>query len=56
LKTLHLATDADTGRISASVLTDKDAEDGSQIGPVLDQIDGSVASFTGDGAYDRAGV
>src|SRR3712207_8765157 len=25
---LHLATDADTGRIVASVLTDKDADDG----------------------------
>src|SRR3954451_15149244 len=47
----HLATDADTGRIVASVLTDKDAEDGSQVGLLLGQIDGSVASFTGDGAY-----
>src|SRR4051794_19726562 len=53
---LHLATDADTGRIVASVLTDKDADDGSQVGPLLGQIDGSVASFTGDGAYDRDDV
>jgi hypothetical protein len=53
---LHLATDADTGRIVASKLTDKDADDGSQTGPLLDQIDGSVASFTGDGAYDRDDV
>ena len=53
---LHLATDADTGRIVASVLTDKDADDGSQVGPLLDQIDGPVASFTGDGAYDRDDV
>ena len=50
---LHLATDADTGRIVASVLTDRDADDGSQVGPLLDQVDGPVASFTGDGAYDR---
>jgi hypothetical protein len=49
---LHLATDADTGRIVASALTDRDADDGSQVGPLLDRIDGSVASFTGDGAYD----
>ena len=28
-RVLHLATDADTGRIVASVLTDKDADDGS---------------------------
>jgi DDE family transposase len=55
-KMLHLATDADTGHIVASVLTDKDVDDGSQVGPLLDQADGSVASFTGDGAYDRDDV
>jgi DDE family transposase len=55
-KKLHLATDADTGRIVATVLTDKDADDGSQVGPLLDRIDGPVASFTGDGAYDRDDV
>jgi hypothetical protein len=53
---LHLATDADTGHIVASVLTDKDADDGSQVGPLLDRIDGPVASFTGDGAFDRKDV
>ena len=53
---LHLATDADTGRIVASALTDKDADDGSQVGPLLDRVDGSVASFTGDGAFDRDDV
>ena len=52
----HLATDADTGRIVASVLTDRDADDGSQVGPLRDRIDGPVASFTGDGAYDRDDV
>jgi hypothetical protein len=55
-RVLHLATDADTGRIVASALTDKDADDGSQVGPLIDRIDGSVASFTGDGAYDRDDV
>src|SRR3954452_13017945 len=55
-RVLHLATDADTGRIVASVLTDKDANDGSQVGPLLDQVDEPVASFTGDGAYDRDDV
>jgi Transposase DDE domain len=55
-RVLHLATDADTGRIVASVLTDKDADDGSQVGPLLDQVDGPVASVTGDGAYDRDDV
>jgi hypothetical protein len=55
-RVLHLATDADTGHIVASVLTDKEADGGSQVGPLLDRIDGSVASFTGDGAYDRDDV
>jgi hypothetical protein len=53
---LHLATDADTGHIVASLLTDKDADDGSQVGPLLDRVDGPVASFTGDGAFDRDDV
>jgi hypothetical protein len=53
---LHLATDADTGDIAASLLTDKDADDGSQVGPLLDRVDGPVASFTGDGAFDRDDV
>jgi hypothetical protein len=39
---LHLATDADTGRIVASVLTDKDTDDGSRVGPLL------VSSDTGN--------
>jgi DDE family transposase len=55
-KMLHLATDADTGHIVASVLTSRDADDGSQVGPLLDRVGGSVASLTGDGAYDRDDV
>jgi hypothetical protein len=55
-KNLHLATGADTGHIVASVLTDKDADDGSQVGPLLDRIDVAVASLTGDGAFDRDDV
>jgi Transposase DDE domain len=53
---LHLATDADTGRIVASVLTDHDADDGAQVGPLLGQIDAPVASVTADGAFDRDDV
>jgi hypothetical protein len=53
---LHLATDADTGHIVASTLTDKDADDGSRVGPLLDQVDGPVASFAADGAFDRDDV
>src|SRR5918994_7450829 len=55
-KVLHLATDADTGRIVASALADREADDGSQVGPLLDRIDGPVVSFTGDGAYDSDDV
>jgi hypothetical protein len=53
---LHLATDADSGRIVASLLTDRDADDGSQAGPLLERVDGPVASFTADGAFDRDDV
>ena len=38
------------------MLTDKDADDGAQVGPLLGQVDGPAASFTGDGAYDQEGV
>jgi Transposase DDE domain len=55
-KKLHLATDADTGRIVASALTGNAADDGAQVGPLLDQIEGPVASFTADGAFDRDDV
>ena len=53
---LHIGVDADTGQIIAADLTNKDADDGSQVGPLLEQIAGPVASFTGDGAYDRDDV
>src|SRR5215213_825756 len=53
---LHLGRDADTGQIVAATLTPHDGDDGSQVGPLLDQVDGQIASFTGDGAYDQDGV
>src|SRR5436309_10067082 len=53
---LHLGVDADTGQIVAAALTTNDVDDGSQAGPLLDQVAGPVASFTGDGAYDQDGV
>ena len=46
---LHLGVDAETGRIVAA----KDVDDASQAGPLLDQVEGPLASFTGDGAYDQ---
>src|SRR5215212_6185758 len=53
---LHLGVDADTGQIVAAALTTPDVDDGSQAGPLLDQVAGPVVSFTGDGAYDQEGV
>lgn len=49
---LHLAVDASTGHIEASVLTGQDFDDPSQVGSLLDQIEHEVASVTADGAYD----
>ena len=37
-------------------LTTNDVDDGAQVGPLLDQIDGPVASVTADGAFDRDDV
>jgi hypothetical protein len=53
---LHIGVDAHTGQILASELTASEVDDGSQVEPLLVQITGSLASFTGDGAYDQAGV
>ena len=49
---LHLAVDPETGEILASELTTTEDGDASQVGPLLDQFSGSIASVTADGAYD----
>ena len=49
---LHLAVDPDTGEILASELTSNEDGDVSQVGPLLEQISGPIASVTADGAYD----
>ena len=49
---LHLAVDPETGEILASELTTTEDGDASQVGPLLDQFSGSIASITADGAYD----
>jgi hypothetical protein len=51
---LHLAVDAESGMIVAQTLTDQDADDPSQVAPLLDQIDGRIGRVTADGAYDGA--
>ena len=53
---LHIGMDANTGDIVAAALTANDVDDASQVGPLLDQIEGPVASLTGDGAYDQESV
>src|SRR4051795_1781406 len=53
---LPLGVDAETGRIVAATLTDRDQDDAAQVGPLLDQVEAPVASFTGDGAYDQESV
>jgi len=45
---LHLAVDAANGMIVAQTLTDQDADDPSQVGPLLDQIDDLIVQVTAD--------
>ncbi len=37
---LHIGMDANTGNIGAAALTTNDVDDTSQVGPLLDQIEG----------------
>jgi len=53
---LHIGVDASTGAIVAAMLTTKDVDDASEVGPLLAQVDGPLASFTADGAYDQDSV
>ena len=53
---LHIGVDAGSGQIVAASLTTKEVDDGAAVGPLLDQITGVVASFTGDGGYDQDSV
>ena len=46
---LHIGLDASSGQIVSASLTAKEVDDGAEVGPLLDQITGGVASFTGDG-------
>jgi hypothetical protein len=53
---LHLAVDAGTGEIVASVLTSKEAGDAGQVPLLLNQVEGEIASVMADGAYDSEPV
>ena len=50
---LHIGMDANTGEIVATALTTNDVEDPSQVGPLLDQVEKPVASFTGEAPMTR---
>jgi transposase len=50
---LHLGINADIGQIVAVSLTAKEVDDGAEVGPLLDQVTGVVASFIADGGYDQ---
>ena len=39
----------------AATLTSKAVDDATQVGPLLDQVTGLLASVTADGAYDQDG-
>ncbi len=49
---MHLAVDANTGEIVASVLTGKEAADAGQVPALLEPVQGRIASVMADGAYD----
>nr|WP_211099474.1 transposase [Skermanella aerolata] len=53
---LHIGFDAVTGRIDASILTERDVDDASQVELLLDRVAEPVEIFMGDGGYDRTGV
>jgi hypothetical protein len=53
---LHLAIDIATQEACATVVSSASVSDGEAFGPLLDQIEGAIASTGGDGAYDRGGV
>ena len=50
---LHIGVDATTGEITAHVLTDGDGDDAVHAPDLLRQCEGTLASVTADGAYDR---
>jgi len=48
--------DAGTDRIAATTLTDHAVDGGSQVGRLLEQLNGPATALIGDDAYDQTGV
>jgi len=53
---MHLAVNVDTLAIAAVSVTGNEADDGSQVEPLLNTIKGKIISFRADGAYDKKKV
>lgn len=53
---LHIAMDADTGKIAAHVLTESHADDATQAPALFRQVECCVATVTAYGAYVSIGV
>lgn len=53
---LHLAIDAKTQEVCATVVSSASVSDDEAFDDLLDQIDGELASVGGDGAYDKGKV
>lgn len=53
---LHLAVDADTQEICATLVSSADVSDDEAFAPLIDSIEDDLASVGGDGAYDKVGV
>jgi hypothetical protein len=52
----HLAVDAETGEVQASVLSDAGGTDAEMVASLLAQIEAPLASAAGDGGYDKRSV
>ncbi len=50
---LHVTVDPATREIVAELLTENSGHDADQVEPLLNQVDGPVKTFYGDGAYDK---
>ncbi len=53
---MHMAVNIDTLDIEAVTVTGNDADDGSQVEPLLNTIESKIISFRGDGGYDKKKV
>ena len=53
---MHIAVNTDTLAIAAVTLTGNEADDASQVKPLLETIAAKVNSFRGDGGYDKKKV